>query len=245
VSLLSSKCINVGLWPQGAWESDDSDLLAGADSPGEWQLIDAKTTPSLDATLELFEQWLADAPPPLPLIDLIISSFFIRHLVLSWSHELASEDEWAAMARARIDALWGNAGDFVVRLDTPRFQRSRLVCAMPRASAEKISIIQREHGLKIRTIQSSFVAAFNKIAHRVGPESTLIVVGETGYVTVAAVAGHSWVHIRTLPRPGDLDSMKELISRERLLLGLPTETVVLNGVSLETSRLNSMSTVAA
>jgi hypothetical protein len=230
VSLLSSNCAVIGLWPHGITvsrrEPSAEETSTQTYSPGSPSESPAAWATSLAA----LEEWLADDDGAHVVSDIVVSDQFMRYLVLPWSSDLANDAEWRALARAKIDLLWGNGSGLDIRLDRPRYKRSRLVCAMESELRSRLQTLMRDRNHVIRSIQPHFTFAFNDVADELRAEEVLMVVSERDCATVAVADGSSWGHIRTLLSPGlDPDALDTLVNRERLLLGVSAEATVICG----------------
>ncbi|MGD0504150.1 MAG: hypothetical protein ABSD02_15525 [Steroidobacteraceae bacterium] len=231
MSLLSSSSAVIGLWPDGITVS----RRGRSGEEASTQTYSANNTSggnsaSWRTSIAVLEEWLDDNEGTRAKSDIVISDQFMRYMVLPWSPELANDDEWRALARAKIDLMWGNGDDFDIRLDQRRYKRSRLVCAMELDFRTRLKTLMSDHDHAIRTIQPHFTFAFNDVAAGISAHDALMVVSERDCATVAAITGCCWGHIRTILLPGlDSNAVDTLVNRERLLLGLSSEAAVIGG----------------
>jgi hypothetical protein len=230
VSLLSNRRFAVGLWPHGitvsdrSWQKPDMAMQeyrgnSGGGENAPWE-----------AGLAALERWIADIGPRKAASDVVVSNQYVHYMVLPWSKELRDDSEWRALAKARVDLMWGNSDSLDIRLDRMRFGNSRLVCAMDGELKQQLLSLRRNHSHTVISIQPHFISVFNSLAPDIGIAPTMIVVTERHSATIGAIDRGAWRHIRTLPvRHGDSHEMEAVVHRERLLLGLPADAAVLYG----------------
>lgn len=234
MSLLWSERFVIRLWPHGV--TIRNAIERGGTVQAYWQNPADDENLSWQASLNTLQRWITDTAPKRVRIDTVISDHFSHHLVLPWSPDLREDEEWLALAKARIDVTWGNAESWEVRIDRLRFESSCLTCAMPRDLRTQLLALERRPGVKVRSIQSNFTASFNDIATTVGTTATLIVVSERHSATIGSVHAGAWRYIRTLPITGDdASEIEKLVDRERLLLGLPPDVTVVYKLGTDAS----------
>jgi hypothetical protein len=226
----------IGLWPHGVTIRNAIDGRSSGAVQAYWQNpVDDESLP-WQVSLSTLKHWITDIAPKRVRVDIVISDHFSHHLVLPWSQDLREDEEWLALAKARVDVTWGNGESWDVRIDRLRFGNSCLTCAMDRDLRTQLLTLERRPGVKVRSIQSNFTASFNDIAISVGTAATLIVVSERHSVTIGAVDAGIWRHIRTLSITGDdLSEIEKLVDRERLLLGLPPDAAMIYKLGTDAS----------
>lgn len=230
MSPLWSKRLVVGLWPHGVTIRDVTDL--GASSLAYWpNAVDEDVGPWRNSMVT-FQRWTAESAPRRASLDIVVSDRLVHHVVLPWTSDLTDDEEWLALARARVDVTWGHAESWEVRIDRPRFKANRLVCAIDGDLRAQLLSLAQPPRLAIRSIQPNFSATFNELCATIGDAPTLVVVGERDSVTIGAIENNRWRNVRTLPTDGsDQAGIGRLVERERLLLGLPSDVSVLQRLS--------------
>jgi hypothetical protein len=238
---LWSERLVVGFWPHGVTIGDAAARRTESVNCGYWRNPLDQEENSWRATLDTLEGWITANAPKSVRVDIVISDHFVRHVVLPWSPELTEEQEWLALARARIDLTWGNAEAFELRIDRLRYKSSCLTCAMDRDLRTHLFALERHPGFKVNSIQPNFTATFNSLAIGIGNAATLVVVPERHSVTIGAVDGSAWRHVRTQPVVcNDASGIGKLVDRERLLLGLPSDVAVIYGPESDGPNLCSL-----
>jgi hypothetical protein len=226
VSPLWTKRLIVGLWPHGITIRDAADLEGS--SLAYWPNAVDEVAGSWRNSMVTFQRWTTESAPKRARLDIVVSDCFVRHVVLPWTSDLTDDEEWLALARARVDVTWGHAESWEVRIDRPRFESSCLACAIDRDLRTQLLSLRQPPRLTIRSIQPSFTATFNALCTSISDAPTLVVVGERDSVTIGAIENNHWRNVRTLPTAGGEQAViGRLIERERLLLGLPPDVSVL------------------
>jgi len=226
VSPLWSERLQVGVWPHGITIRDAGAAPADAASQAYWQNPTDQEEGSWRTSIATLQHWVSNSAPQRGRLDIVVSDYFVRPVVLAWSPDLTKDEEWLALARARIDVTWGSTEPWEVRIDRLSFKSNCLACGIPQELWTKLLELQRP-GLKVNSIQPNFTSAFNSLASAIGRGAALIVVSERNSATIGAVEGGSWRHVRTLPAAGDAsEEIERLVERERLLLGLPPDVAV-------------------
>jgi hypothetical protein len=240
---LWSERLVIGVWPHGvticngvARRTDGANQIYRGNPIGQEEA-------SWRASLDTLENWVTDNASSNVRVDVVISDHFVHHVVLPWSRELTEEQEWLALAKARIDLTWGGAEALELRIDRLRYKSGCLTCALDRDLRSHLFALEPRLGLKIKSIRPNFTATFNSLAAGIGNTTTLIVVPERHSVTIGAVDAGTWHHVRTQPviRKSASD-VEMLVDRERLLLGLPPDTAVIYGPASDGS--NQLSSAA-
>ena len=231
MSPLWSERLVVGFWPHGVTIGDATAKRTAGVNRTYWRNPQDQEEISWRASLDTLTHWIAGRTPKSVLVNIVISDHFVRHVVLPWSPELTEEQEWLALARARIDLTWGNAEEFELRIDRLRYKSSCLTCAMDRDLRTHLFALERHPGFKVSSIQPNFTATFNSLATGIGNTATLVVIPERHSVTIGALEGSSWRHVRTQPIVrNDASDIERLVDRERMLLGLPPDVAVVYGL---------------
>jgi hypothetical protein len=208
---------------------------------GYWPDQPVTEPPRWTAGLDAIKRWISEVAPRGARSEIVVSDEYVRYLVLPWSSDLTDEAEWLALAKARIDLIWGSGVASDIRMERLRFNTSRLVCAMDQGLTVQLLALQASHGHTVTSIRPHFTVAFNALAGDIPPERTMIIISERQCLTIGAVEGGAWKHVRTIPISTDAGSVEPLVNRERLLLGLSADCTIVHGPKRDVARqrLNS------
>jgi hypothetical protein len=220
----------------------------------ERKRIDCDPDGGSEAALEALRELLAQpniAPAP---ASVVLSSHFVRYLVLPWSAQLVTPDDELGFAGARCVQVFGGAAqDWVVRLSPAPAGRARLAAAADRPLGENLSAAIAASPLKLVSLQPALMAQFNAARRTIGDDAWLVLV-ERGRLLIAWIAGGEWRSVRARAIDGGplalaplLEQERRLLSagvgRQRVLLALADELAVdASGLALE--RLGDARTVA-
>lgn len=222
--------ILVGFWPHGITVQEATGRIDNEPYLGYWPAGTQLGDFPWSAGFAALDQWLSNVAPRRSHIEVRLSSHYAQYLVLPWSTDLKRDTEWQALAKARVEFIWGNKIDWDIRLDRLRFESSCVVCAIDGQLTAALLALRSPIGLAIKSIQPHFSASFNELAADVGDGPTLIVSPELDCITIGAADQGAWTHIRTLPVSVDSSlAVDTLVNRERLALGLPADCSVVYG----------------
>jgi hypothetical protein len=228
VSPLWSKRLIIGLLPHGIVVRNAAAPKSQGSSLAYWPNAFVDESVSWRDSVATLQRWLTENSPKRARLDIIISDRYVRYLVLPWSSDLTQDEEWLALARARIDVTWGQAEAREVRIDRPRFKSTCFACAIDQDLHARLLSLQLPPGLKIQAVRPNFTATFNELRADITAAPTLVVVGERDSVTIGAIENNQWRHVRSLPTTGgDQEAVGRLVERERMLLGLPADVSVI------------------
>ena len=149
---------------------------------------------------------------------LIVSSHFVRYVVLPWSEELITEAEELEFARTRFLQVFGQAArDWTIVMSPAPAGAGRLCAAVDAALIGALSAAAAGCGLRLRAVQPALMAQFNEWRGRIGAEGWLAL-AEQGRLLMAWIAGGQWrsVRARALNEAGV--SLAQVLEQEQLLL---------------------------
>lgn len=173
---------------------------------------------------------------------LILSSHFIRYVVLPWSGELVTEAEELEFARTRFIQVFGHtARDWTIVMSPAPAGASRLCAAVDQALISAATGVVAASGLRLLSVQPALMAQFNEWRGRIGAEGWLATV-EQGRLLMAWISGGQWRSVRVRPLNGASVSLAQVLEQEQLLLaaGSASSKVYLakvGNVSVETDGL--------
>jgi hypothetical protein len=155
----------------------------------------------------------------------VLSSHFVRYLVLPWSQALTCEEDWIAFAHHTFQSTYGAASTtgWQIRLSNTGPGRARV------ASAVDCALIDALRSLpEVVSIQPYLMSAFNARRRAIGGKAAWFVLQEATRLTVALIAEGEWQLVRTRQANGDWHAaLPALLDRESALSGSsPCERLV-------------------
>jgi hypothetical protein len=173
---------------------------------------------------------------------LILSSHFIRYLVLPWSAQIITEAEEVEFARTRFIQVFGqSARDWAIVMSPAPAGASRLCAAADEALIGALSAVVAGSGLRLRSVQPALMAQFNEWRSRIGTEGWLAS-AEQGRLLLAWISGGQWRSVRVRALNAASVSLAQVLEQEQLLLsvGSPGNKVYLakvGNVAVDTNGL--------
>jgi hypothetical protein len=208
----------VGLWPSGV---SVCDLRSGA---REYRRNKKQVVPTWEGTIQMFEEWLDQNRRTS--IEIILSNSYVRTMILPWSGELHGDAEWSEFAMRRFCMTTGSTAGWDISLDRYRYGAPRLAFAMQ--SEQRALLLHRLSQCRVRTrsIQPHWVWAMNQYKGIDGRQIVVVLTEAESFSVVAIKDGH-WAHARTFPGNGVTELTREIVNRERLILGFTRDTEIL------------------
>jgi hypothetical protein len=149
---------------------------------------------------------------------LILSSHFVRYVVLPWSGELITEAEELEFARTRFIQVFGQwARDWTIVMSPAPAGASRLCAAVDAALIGAATGALAASGLRLRSVQPALMAQFNEWRRRIGADGWLAI-AEQGRLLVAWIAGGQWRSVRARALNEAAVSLAQVLEQEQLLL---------------------------
>jgi len=156
----------------------------------------------------------------------LLSSHFVRYLVLPWSQALTSEEDWIAFAHHSFQSTYGAASTsgWHIRLSDTGPGRARVASAVDCALIDALCSVPG-----VVSIQPHLMSAFNARRREIGGKAAWFVLQEPARLTITLVVGGEWQLVRTRQVNGDWQAaLPALLDRESALSGnSPCERVVL------------------
>ncbi len=170
--------------------------------------------------LDAFAGLLGADIPPRSRLKVVLSSHWVRFLVLPWNPQIASPDELAAYARASFERAHDEAARrWEIRVDEARAGYGRMACAIDRELLLGVTTVAAEAGCRLVGVQPYLMHAFNPLASPLGRQRFLFVLAEPERVTLAAADRGGWTSVRNCPVAASEERLTGLIERELQLLG--------------------------
>ena len=149
---------------------------------------------------------------------LILSSHFVRYVVLPWSGELITEAEELEFARTRFIQVFGqSARDWTIVMSPAPAGARRLCAAVDQALIGAVTGAVAASGLRLLSVQPALMAQFNEWRRRIGADGWLAT-AEQGRLLMAWIAGGQWRSVRVRPLNGASVSLAQVLEQEQLLL---------------------------
>jgi hypothetical protein len=182
-------------------------------------------------------------------VSVVLADHFVRYALLAWNAALKTEEQWQALARHRLGAVYGAAAaDWDLRLAETAAQGPRLACAADRALIGELAAVVAAAGTRLVSVQPFLVTAFNRIRGSIGQGSCWLVIEEPGRVGLAFIRRGTWVAIRSRRVGADWRAhLPALIERESAFLALEepcTRIIVCAQGEFDTERYEAFNTRA-
>lgn len=171
----------------------------------------------------------------------ILSSHFVRYIVLPWSGEIITEAEELEFARTRFIQVFGQAArDWTIAMSPAPAGASRLCAAVDQALIVAASGAVAACGLRLLSVQPALMAQFNEWRSRIGADGWLAI-AEQGRLLVAWISDGQWRSVRVRPLNDASVSLAQVLEQEQLLLSASASNKVylvkLGNAAIETDGL--------
>ena len=178
-------------------------------------------------------------------VTMVLSNHFVRYSLLPYTAHVKARDEWMSLARHRLTAAHGASVDeWAIRVSETAARGPRIAAAVDKALLAALSQRVGASGAILVSVQPYLMAAFNRIRHIIGNESSWLVVEEPGRLTLAFIERGLWSAIRTRRKDdGWREALPEILERESALLALSepcTQAVIHTHVPFESSTLGTL-----
>jgi hypothetical protein len=132
-------------------------------------------------------------------LRIVIADQWARYALVPWSDHLHSDAERLLHARELLTGIYGDSSaDWKVSLSAVPPGSACLACAIPTALLEAAQAASAAHGLRLKSVQTQLVAAYNSCRHRLaGAENAWFVTIEEGMLAAlrAGSGGINRVHV--------------------------------------------------
>jgi len=152
-------------------------------------------------------------------VTLVLSSAFVRYVLVPRSAALATEEEQVAFARHHFGAIHGKEiEDWFIRLAPGRAGKPRLACGIERSLVEALDQAMAPLRSRYRSLQPHLVTSLNCWRRGIGDRASWFVVVESGVMNVALVRNGEFACLRTLRQnAGWAEDLPGVLAREELL----------------------------
>ncbi|MYM90383.1 hypothetical protein GTP91_24825 [Rugamonas sp. FT82W] len=156
-------------------------------------------------------------------IDIVLADAFVRYAVLPWSEKLSGQQEVEALARIRLEELFGTAvaaWDIVV--DRREFGHGGLVCAVAPNFPNLLRECCAAHNLTLRSLMPDFMERYNRLRGQIKAIEFLYASVADGRCQIAYRNDTGWHSMRAVSmREHSAEALTDILQREILLQDCP------------------------
>jgi len=154
-------------------------------------------------------------------ITLLLSSHFVRYLLVPWRAEVKDPAEFAAFAAICCDRTYGDdPGRRVLRISRERSGRPRLAATLEADFLAALGRTLAASRLRLVSVQPYLAAAFNRLDAAFRRKDFIFVLAEPTRLCLLAALGGGWSSIRAGSGEDSPGALAAFIERETRLLGL-------------------------
>lgn len=170
--------------------------------------------------LEALREWLSRLKSGAMGAHVVLSSHFVRYLLVPWNATVAGEREELALASARFVQVYGEiARSWAVRVSSGAPGTPLLAAAVDSAFLDAIAALLGKSSLRLRSLQPALMAACNMQFANVAANAW-VAIAEPGQLLLGLQRDGQWKSLRSRPIDGGRVPLAEVIEQERLLLGV-------------------------
>jgi hypothetical protein len=157
---------------------------------------------------------------------LLLSSHFVRYLLIPWKDEVHTPGELEAFAHICCEQVYGgDPARRVLRISRGRPGSPRLAAFLEADFLAELENILAKSRLRLTSVQPYLPAVYNRLLHRLPRRDFLFLVAEPARACLLAAAGGAWTSVRASSGEDSPRALARLIERECQLLGLETDTL--------------------
>jgi hypothetical protein len=188
-------------------------------------VADGNGTP-WQAAVDAFERFLATPEAGRGTLEVVLSNHFVRYLLVPWSAQIASAEEFRNYAASMFEDIHGDlAAEWDVMVSAERAGAPRLAAAVDRALLAAIRTAVAPTRLRLASVQPYLMAAYNRVARAHTGGDFVFMLLEAGRACIVAAQGGKWCHVSTAPAPEPAQALSSLLAREMQLADLQGESV--------------------
>jgi hypothetical protein len=182
--------------------------------------------PSWQAAVDAFGRFLATAGTGTGSLDVVLSNHFVRYLLVPWSAQIATAEEFRNCGAAMFEEIHGEASaEWDVCVSAERAGAPRLAAAVDRALLGAVRTAVGATRLRLASIQPYAMAAYNRVARAHTGTDFVLLLLEAGRACVLAAQGGKWCYVSTAAAPEPAQALSSLLAREMQLADLQGESV--------------------
>jgi hypothetical protein len=192
-----------------------AETLAGAAAGPPWQ-----------GAVDAFQRFLATAEAGTGALDVVLSNHFVRYVLVPWSPQIATAEEFRNCAAAMFEEIHGEvAAEWDVCVAAERAGAPRLAAAVDRSLLAAIRTAVAPTRLRLASVEPYLVAAYNRVARARTGRDFVFMLLEAGRACILAAQGGKWCHVSTAAAPETAQALSSLLAREMQLADLQGESV--------------------
>jgi hypothetical protein len=131
-------------------------------------------------------------------VAIILSSHFVRYVLVPWSEVLNTEGEQLTFARHCFTRAFGTIADrWSVRVTAEKVGAPRLACAIDLGLLHGVDGVMAPLGQRFRSLQPHLMPSFNACRASVRNRSAWFVVAERGILCLSLLQNGQWYAIST------------------------------------------------
>lgn len=154
-------------------------------------------------------------------LRIVISSHFVRYVLIPWRDEITTREEFATYAQICCDQTYGSTGAARSLRTAPEKEGSpRLAATLDTVLLEALTRAASSSRLHLTSVQPYLSAAYNRLAGTLPRDDFILVIAEPGRSCLLAASHGRWTCVRTSSGEDQALPLAELIEREAQLLGL-------------------------
>lgn len=159
-------------------------------------------------------------------LQILVSSHFVRYLLVPWRAEVTHPEEFAAYVRICCDQTYGVASaGRSLRTSAEKEGGPRLTAAMDTALLEALSQAGGAGPLRLASVQPYLAAAYNRLSRHLPRKQFIFFVAEPGRSCLLVASQGRWRSVRASASEDQPHTIAALIEREARLLGLGDDEV--------------------
>lgn len=159
-------------------------------------------------------------------ITLLLSSHFVRYLLVPWRAEVKSPEEFEAFAGICCDRTYGDdPARRILRISRERGGKPRLAASLEADFLVALREALAGSRLRLVSVQPYLAAAFNRLGAAFRRKDFLFLVAEPTRACLLAALGGGWNSVRAGSTEDSPEALADFIERETRLLGLDEEAM--------------------
>jgi hypothetical protein len=198
----------------------------GRKRPIELLASETCTAPTAQAAVQALAGLLARPEVRKGDLTVVVSSHFVRYLLVPWRAEVRNPAELAAFAAICCDEVFGNepAGRAVL-VSREKASGPRVAAALEPAFLSALRSVAAASPLRLSSIQPYLAAAFNSVRASLDRPDFVFVVAEPKRSCLLVSKEGYWSSLRSSFAADRPQALADLIEREAQLIGLTEEAM--------------------
>ena len=158
-------------------------------------------------------------------VTVVLSSHFVRYVLVPWSDVLSGEEEQLAFARHRFSRVYGSAADgWALKVSDANPRQPRLASGVEQGLIDALNEAMAPVGGRYRSLQPHLMASFNRWHAQLGVRPGWFVVAERGLLCLTLLQDGQWQSVRTIKVGADWQAeLAGALDREQCLVDSQTE----------------------